>query len=591
MKKMLVVMMAFAMVFAVTATTFARDTVQATLTSPAIVKKGCEKAGSVTFSFDANSVLTAGDWWYFDLPTNVTLCKAIDYFIVTGKVAKDETDFVTVNNDPAAPPQTMTLNGGITGVPAMAPGTQNGPLKVTNLGSNAAGLTLAGGEIAFRVKGAGGSQRVWVYVYGTAAGATLTVGNSTTFDISILDGQAYPTNIVLNTDTVGTSSNLWGDDKEDTIDTALFSVPYVENTLCINAETFAGDLVFISLNSLDDQFTFTGDSQIAHVMTQNPLSIVHCDKAGATTGDILIGGQNACLFDYENPSGYCPSFKGNRIYLKGTTTFGDPGDSYDLVVTSDTPGVYFSATPAVSGFKPAEKKDCSTPGTALTSFAWTSYNEANEKNPTFPDSSCSVTSTKRVRKVMTIGGQINSITNYDALWINLPNMYYDKSIIGNGVEAKVTIQFSKYPCGVIFTGTVTVGTFVETCTVSGATTLLFPFQPAFDGSMVGWWSGFTIVNAGTVAGTAVLTFTELDGDKATFTTPSIAANGGMWVGDVTALLTAVQPLSTNTGTFGDSNVAIQVKCNFSLGGGFAFIGNGNEGVGYTAYVLGADGWQ
>ncbi|MFH0731111.1 MAG: hypothetical protein V2B19_32805 [Pseudomonadota bacterium] len=586
MKKMLVVMMALAMVFAVTATTFAKDTVQVTLTSPAIVKKGCEKAGAVTFSFDAGSIITAGDWWYFDLPTNVTLCKTVDYFMVTGAVAKDETDFVAVTDHSL---RRVTLNGGIAGVTAMAAGSTDGPFKVTNMGSGQP-LVVAGGNVVFRVYGASGSQRVWVYAYGDTAGATITVGTATTFDISILDGQPHQTNILLNTDVVGASLNLWGDDKEDTIDTAVYSVPYVENTLCITAETYGGDLIFISLNSLDDQFTFTGDSQIAHVMTQNPLSLVHCDKAGATTGDILIGGQNACLFDYENPSGYCSTFKGNRIYLKGTTTFGDPGDSYDLMVTSDTAGVYFSATPAVSGFKPTDKKDCSTLGTAQ-GLAWTSYNEANEKNPVFPDSSCSVTSTKRVRKVMTVGGEIDSITDFDALWINLPNMYYDTSIIGNGIEAKVTITFSKYPCGVIFTGTVTVGTFVETCSVSGATTLLFPFQPAFDGSMPGWWSGFTIVNAGTIAGTAVLTFTELDGDKATFTTPIIAANGGMWVGDVTALLTGVTPATTNAGTFGDSNVAITAVCSFSLGGGFAFIGNGEEGVGYTAYVLGAAGWQ
>lgn len=588
MKKMLVVMMAFAMVFAVTATTFAKDTVQATLTSPAIVKKGCEKAGSVTFAFDANSVLTTGDWWYFDLPANVTICKPIDYFIVSGATPKDETDFVTVTDHAL---RTMTLSTGISGVTAMAPGTQDGPMKVTNLGANAAALSITGGSIAFRVVGASGSQRVWVYVYGTAVGAKLTVGASTTFLLSILDGQAYQTNILLNTDTVGASLNLWGDDKEDTIDISTFSVPFVENTLCINAESYTSDLIFISLNSLDDQFTFTGDSQIAHVMSQNPLSIVHCDKAGAITGDILIGGQNSCKFDYESPMSYCSPFAGNRIYLKGTTTFGDPGDSYDLVVSSDTPGVYFSADPVVSGFKPTDKKDCSTLG-ATQALAWTHYNEANEKNPAYPDSSCSVTSTKRVRKVMTVGGEIDSITDYDALWINLPNMYYDTSIIGAGIEAKVTIQFSKYPCGVIFTGTVKVGTFVQTCAVAGATTtLMYPFLPAFDGSMPGWWSGFNIVNAGTVAGTAVLTFTEIDGDKATYTTPAIAANGGMWVGDVTALLTLVTPATTNTGTFGDNNVAIQVKCNFALGGGFGFIGNGNEGVGYAAYVLGAGGWQ
>jgi len=584
MKKMFVVMMAIAMVFALSAPTFARNTVQATLTSPAIVKVGCEKAGAITYSFDAGSVITAGDWWYFDLPANVTICKAIDYFIVTGKVAKNKTQFVTTVDDTL---RTLTLSGGINGVPALAPGTTNGPLKLTDLGAGSTALTLTGGEVALRVVGAVGSQRMWVYVYGTAVGAKVTVNAGTTFEVAILDGQAYQNNILLNTDVAtAAAAKTWGDVEADTIDTALNSVPYVENTLCINAERFTESLVFVSLASLNDKFTFTGDSQIAHVATNNPLSLIPCEKAGATFGDILIGGQNSCSFDYETPLGYCSTFKGNRVYLKGTTTFGDPSDRYDLQVTSDTAGVYFTAGPAVAGFKPTDKKDCSTLGSSLP-VSWTSYNDANEKNPAFPDSSCSVTSTKRVRKVLTTGGQISSIHTFDALWINLPVMVYDTSIIAAGQEVKVTVQFSKYPCGVIFTGTVKIGTFVSTCATAASTTLMYPFLPPMNGSMRGWWSGFTVNNASTTAGTATLTFTEQDGDVATFTTPSIKA-GGMYVGDVTALLTSATPASTNTGRFGDSNVSIVVKCNFGLGGGFAMVGNGNEGVGYTAYVLGPD---
>lgn len=590
MKKILVVMMAFALVLTMSMTAAAKDTVQVTLTSPAIVKVGCEKAGAVTFSFDANSVIRTGDWWYFDLPSGVTLCKGIDYFIVRGAVAEDETDFVTIADKDT---RRVTLSGGILGVlNGMAPGQEIGPMSVTDMGDGATALAAAGGQMVFRVKGTVGSQRVWVYAYGTTTSATVTVGAATTFDLTILDGQDHVNNILLNTDVSTGSELVWGDVEEDTIDQTE-NVPHVENTLCINAEAYSSSTVFISFASLDDKFTFTGDSQIAHVATANPLSLGFCsDKVDRDeSGDILIGGQNTCLFDYETTTGYCADFSGNRIYLMGTTTFGDPNDRYDMTVEIETPGVYFSSVPALAGFEPGDDKDCANTGDAL-GVAFTYFNEAGAEASGLPTASCDVASNDRVRLAKTTGGAITSIDDYDALWINLPPMVYDTSIIGADVEVEISVQFSKYPCGVIFTGTQVIGTFVDTCPVgAGATTLLYPFMPALDGHIAGWWGGFVIVNAGPDSGTATLTLIEADGDMATLTTGTIAS-GTMWnAGSPANLLSSVTPDAANAGTFGDDNLSIQVVCEFSLGGGFGFTGNGTEGVGYCAYVLGTTGWQ
>jgi len=602
MKKMLVVMMAVAMVFAMSAVSFATNTIQVTLTSPAIHKVGCERAGAVTYSFDANSVITVGDWWYFDLPSGVSLCKNVDYFLVANATEFSSASTVTVTDDSnriVAFSACQGVGRSIGGAP-LNPGENNGPFKVTNLGAGATAPTLVG-NVALRVYGVSGTQRVWVYVYGDSPGSSVTVGPGTSFDIAIFDGQRYGTSILLNEDTKdvagGRQSKLvWGDGTTsdagaDTI--ALDSaekVPHVEDTLCVDATSYTSSLVPVSFDSYNSQFTFTGDSQIAHVAAANTITLAYCSgkESRATTGNILIGGQNECSFNYQTAAGYCSSFDGNRLFLQGTTTFGDPGDSYDMTVTSNTDGVYLAGTPTIHGFLPTDDKDCSATNTGVTVASnWTAYNEANTEDPGYPDSSCTISSTTTIYKVATSGGSISSIDTYDALWVQLPNLVYDTSVIGAGTEAEITISLDKYPCGTIFTTDVVIGTFVTDCGVSDTTTLLYPFLPPLDGSLAGWWGGFTIVNASTNAGTASLTFYEQDGDSATMTTSSIAA-GGMYVADMSSLLSDVTPASTNTGTFGDSDVSIQVVCQFGKGGGFAFTGNGTEGTGYTAYVLGED---
>jgi hypothetical protein len=406
-----------------------------------------------------------------------------------------------------------------------------------------------------------------------------------------LGGGQWPNAIVLDSDGDGTyGDGTVGNANADTIHGVA---PHVENTLCVNAENMSGDLMFVSFDSLDDKFTFTGDAQIAHVAAENPLSLVFCK--GATTGDIAIGTQGACSFDFETAAGYCPSppasFVGNRIILQGTTTFGNPGDRWSMRIFSDTPGAYFTAGATLSGFTPTATDECTGPGTAIN-VTFRLYNEAGTANATAPGTSCSVGAASRVRELRTPEGAITGIETYDAIWINLPTMAYDTSIIGNGVEADVRISFRKYPCGEIFADTHTVGTFVTTCPVGvGQTTLLFPFMPPFDGSIPGWWGGFVINNAGSEAGGAELTFCEEDGDQATLSISSIAACGIWNPGTLSDLLTQVTPDPGNSGTFGDSNTHIVAVCDFNMGAGFAFTGNGEEGTGYTAYVLGAAGWQ
>jgi hypothetical protein len=592
MKKLLVILTALAVVFGVTAAAHAAG-VQNTLTSPTIVKTGCERAGSVTFSFAEGNVINPGDWWYMDLPSTVTICKPLDYVITGGGVNSASGGVVDIANATAPTyVNAALLAGGALGIPTIAEGgAAVGPLSVVDTGGAAGNMLAAGGNIVLRVTAAVNARRVFIQAYGDNVGATLTVQSGCAFVIKMLDGALHNDFLVLDDE----KDLLYGDATTALNDDLLGPVPSVQNTLCINAESYTGDLVFVSFDSLNSEFTFSGDSQIAHVGAAAQIALAHCK--GDITGNIEIGAQNECEFSYEGTNAtnnYCTGFDGNYFIIDSSTTFGEVGDLWTLTVTSDTAGVYFSSNSiVVNGFIPTDTDQCdSTQGAAVTA-GFTGYTSTGAATA-FPTNSCSVASGARVVKLALVTGTtIASIHTFDRLRVDLPSFMYDSSIVANGTEVDVTLTLGKYPCGDIWNGTRTIGTFVTDCPASGSatqTTLMYPFLPALDGSMPGWWGGFTVNNAGTGAGTAVLTFWESDGDTATYTTASIAA-GRMWTMAAEDLLAAVTPGAANAGTFGDSNVMVTVVCNFARGGGFAFTGNGEEGTGYTAYVLSGSVWQ
>jgi hypothetical protein len=425
-------------------------------------------------------------------------------------------------------------------------------------------------------------------------------------NVKILDGANHNTVAAAGDSMIlldSNGNNIYGDNAA-ALDTIVEAVPALDNTLCVNAETYAGSLVFVSFASLTDKFTFTGDSQIAHTAAANVIALAACK--GETEGEILISSLQGglCNIDYELDTGYCTTdafdsqvmtygaVGGNKMLIEGASVFGDAGDMFQVYLYSDTPGVYFQANPAgIFGYTPAQDPcTIALGGGAALAPAWTSVNEGGTLNPGYAaGGACAIASANRIRELRS--ATFTGIHTIDTLEVDIPNMVFDTSIVGAGTEVDIRVAMRKYPCGEIFSGTRTIGTFVTTCTVAGGTTtLMFPFMPPLDGSIAGWWGGFLIVNWGTTAGTATLTFTEADGDSATLTSGTIAANGGMYnPGSGADILSAATPAAGNTGTFGDSNVSVRAMCAFPMGGGFAFTGNGDEGTGYTAYTNA--GWQ
>jgi hypothetical protein len=604
MKRLFMIMTVAAVVLTFGAVVYA-STVQVTLTSPAITKSGCEKVGSVTFQFESGSVLTVGDWWYMDLPTGVTICRdSLDY-LITGA----NTGTTTVN---AAATGNAVFTAGADSLAAGAGGntilaTSAGPIvgAVTGAPANANVVVRGAANMALLVSGPQNGRRVTMTVLGDmgAGVGTMTVQAGYAMNVKILDGAQHNAIVAAGDSMIlldSNNNNVYNDNAA--ADTIAGAVPAAENTLCVNAQQMAGDLMFVSFASLNDKFTFTGDSQIAHTAAANAISLVACK--GLTAGNILIGLQSTCGLNYETPAGYCVNVPnlfgnqatpygavgGNKFLIQGAGTFGNAGDQYQLYLYSDTPGVYFTAQPAVTGYTPAQTP-CTTGlgGGAAVGTAWTNVNEGGTLNAVLPAAGiCTVPTANRVREQRS--ATFTGVDTFNALEVATPTMTYDTSVVGAGTEVTLRMSLRLYPCGEIFSATRTIGTFVTTCpTAAGTTTVLFPFFPPMDGSIPGWWGGFVIVNGGATAGTAVLTFTEADGDTATLTTPSVAA-AGMWnAGAFSSLLTSVTPGAANSGTFGDDNFSVSAVCNFAMGAGFAFTGNGTEGTGYTAYVNA--GWQ
>ena len=319
MKKLSIIMIALMAVVMFTAPSFAKNTVQMTLTSPTIYKEGCEKIGSTTYSFQEASVINVGDWWYMDLPENVTICKNYNYVIAGRDIANPTVTLVT-GSLPSIYQNVTFAGGGIAvGDTIEAGDTIVGPLSVT--GTN--GVDRAVGNMAFLVKGTSGSRRITIYALtpgGTAS--TLTVDDETQLHFNLFDGQEHEVETADPDSSVillpGTGANALVYSTPITAGT----FPAVENTLCANAENYTSQYVYTSYASKDDNITFSGDAQIAHTGASD-ITLESCAKDATIPTVEIVGDQGVCEIDYESTSGvtgvrddfYCDAVYWNRFII------------------------------------------------------------------------------------------------------------------------------------------------------------------------------------------------------------------------------------------------------------------------------------
>lgn len=594
MKKMFIALTALVGLVAFSAPSFAANQVQVTLTSPTIYKAGTEKAGSVTFSFDEGSVISAGDWWYMDLPNNVTVAKDIDYVIAGVNGAVPTVNFA------AGRSAALISNAGVVNHALATESVANmdtGPLQpeTAGPGATAAGyaLTTTGGNMAFQVLGTAGARRIALYALTADAAPTLTVSAGYKLDFKILDGAAHNVINTANPDTVilldVDGDSIYGEQNysttadevitgDDTTAAAAAGVPYVENTLCINAESYGSDYVYVSFASKNDKFTFTGDSQIAHTAAAGALSLKSCK--GDDTADIEIGGQGStCSFDYEAGTSYCSSYAGNRIMIEATSgAFGDIDDKYTMTaeIVSPADGVYFTGAATLYGVKSTED-ECDTmvnvAGYRAAIGSVDKKYQGTDATPTgWAGTSCTVKDGYRIDKIETTTAF--ELDDFDTVVANFSSFAYDSSAVTAGEEVQVKVTLNRYPCGQIFEGTRTIGTFVTSCGSASTTTLYFPWFPG--SAAAGWWGGFAITNVSKTAGVVTLTYYDADGKSATYTSSSVAAGA-----QFNSAAVVMADLTDVDGFDSTKNYSVVASCGFTAKG-FAFNGNGREGVGYTA---------
>jgi len=638
MKKVLKSLALTGSMLAIAATAQAANTVQVTTTNPVFTKAGgCERIGSYTLKFDAGTTLTEGDFFYADLTANAKLCSTIDYVIVGNRAINATAETIRIPSTDVTRPYDADITAGVTAIngagAALIAGATFGPLTNDIVSGN--GQPIAGGNVVLHVYGKAGTNRVTVTVLGTTAAVdTLTVPNLpadvSALTLHLVDGKRYNQTVVLNSDV----DNFWGDSDTDDIGLKAgseYNVPHqepnVEDTMCAKGTDIIYDQVYINNDSKDNFLTFSGDSVVAHIGAAQHITLESCSVSdknstnGTTWGYIpMKAGQGAanCSLDYENPTGYCAHndfnpFVGNRVILKSTeNAFGlTSSDRYDMELTLSTTavgnkGAYWSTNGAqVWGFTTSQDacKDSGieVAGPAVTDLSGKALRFANTSDALGPwndGTSCAVDPADQVVTLTThASGAITNINRFANLWVDLPTVVYDKGTISaDNIELSVAVKLTQYPCGTqVFTDNRKLGTFVTNCpsapASSGSTTLLFPFFPAMDASMTGWWGGIAIVNASGVDGKCTLALTDHDNDTASYETPTIKAHG-MWLpNDTGATTDLLQLVTKGTGEVGNSDVSIVATCDFEKGGGFGMIGNGNEGTGYTAYVLSGNQWQ
>ncbi len=573
MKKLCIIMMAVMAVVMFTAPSFAKNQVQMTLTSPTIYKEGCEKIGSTTYSFQENSVINSGDWWYMDLPENVSICKDYNYVIAGRALAEPTITLPAVSTTNAY--ENVTFTGGAIGTLSVT-GTTEGPLTVTG-----AGAITSTGQMAFLVKGVKNSRRITVYALTAGTTPNLAVAVDQQLQFNLFDGQAHaaetfsPLNTcILLPGTTDATENIYTTPIVD-------DFPNVENTLCANAETYTSQYVYTSYASKDDNITFSGDAQIAHTGSSD-ITLEACVKDDTIPTIEIEGEQGVCFIEYESVASdsYCDSSYQNRFVIQANTgAFGDVTDTFTLTATIEDPneGVYFSGAPSVRSYINSENA-CEDVGTAVsTSFA-PMLSETEDATAYPGTTSCTIEADEQVIIADGSASGFQIPAGADKLFVNFSPFVFDNTVVTEAEEVIVNISLSKAPCGVIFEESRTIGTFVTTCPSQSATTLYFPWLPG-SGAGGGWWGGYTVTNITADAGTASLTLRDSDGNSAT-ATQAVAA------GELIVLSSAI---SADDLTDVDSanpydptiNYSVIVECDFGARG-FAFTGDSVQGVGYTA---------
>lgn len=605
-KKLGLILTVFACVFAVAGLAFAENRVEVKVTSEPIPDKSkCSKAGGFSMEFDEGTELIDGDRITIDLDFGVKLCRSIDIVIAPAgsNVLFDLDRNLFRNYDmagvaPTFGDQIPFDDGSVAGIAADV--WMGASIPVQGLSGNSVTQTVAGvvgpptvgGEGAFfHVYGSNGSQRITVDVIGINPGdgtSGLRV-NDVTSDKDAMILRFLDANVRADVFERNNEMIVWWDQNNDDIQPVDGSenqtvIPYTngiemaDNTLCINVSEFDETKVFASLDSQSDKFTFIpSNPQIAHIA---PTSKLFSCKDGSTSRIQMASDQGRCIFDFENGLGYCDASANitRRVVISRPEAFSDSQYRVTMTITSPSTGVYWSNdairyTAMTSAACPTNPAGNNVFGNTIN---YTYLNSGGAILTNFNGDSGSCSGIADADKAVTVQTEGDTgvrlfpagTGQFNALYLDIPNMVFDKDVVTEGTEVKVQVSLSQLPCGEIYSGEIVMGTFG--CGTS--TTMVYPYFTGGDGA---WWNGVSVTNISETAGTAGFYLFEQDGDQAKLENVAVGANSGY----VNLLSSVVGEMTqtAGTGTIGDSTAYIVVCTDFDADG-FAMIANNDDGV-------------
>lgn len=586
----------------------------------------CNQAGSYTMSAADGLKIREGDVITFSLTQNVTVCDALDYFLVlcdnSSAMLVNDVSYPVYSNDNESLQDALIMSGGDNAFLVGQNSNYAFGLHIT--ASTGSGTISATAKRCDVVTG---------YMGKTDATGTLVTSNSMVMEYDSSDGGSADSKLYISlfdekSNSIATvaANNAEGTAffrQKGTVssNTTQYGKLYVsaiaaeDNALCI--DTVTGSPTFVdneyveatpSSNPTQETYrlNFTGTYRIAKV-------------SGSTSMTIAAVGKGACpeISTYAQVDQDGNAIAPATTFATGTFSTGTCGSGIDsrwssassnicqetdkgrgIIITNSTA---FATNDKWAISATLVKKASGSDTYAATSHAWfktgvvtvadwytTSTNAANTSctsgTPTAimpvgdttwsglttssftvvpPDGTTSYVGYHTIATGAAGNDWIDvgsTYTAFNSLMLDLPAVYIDYNNLAVGDTIGLTVSVSKYPCGVLKSETVCLGTVTATkCpTFGSACTLTYSYLVS--PSNVGFWSGLALTNLGSVAGTATMVFTDAAGTAATVT-KSMAANA------IEAMLFDETWAAANaSGLDTSKNMKLQISTDFSAEG-------------------------
>jgi hypothetical protein len=587
-------------VLALTGTAFAAGAVSIQTTVPNIPKSVCEQAGTITMSADNATAIHEGDVVEYTLNNNVTVCKEINFFLALAD--EDGEAISTTTTDPVH----ATGPNNVFTIAAFGGGYSIG------VGNELLGPDADEWELGFRVRAGEGDQIV-----------TLTFGRRMVVDngavgpravgefVALIDGDGFDLLFDTAAGDVSDLLNLKLFDKKTTAgffyepsDPDNFPNVYDEgieqddNVLCIDTLTanFTGEYVYSTPDSkpLDVAYkwSFNINPQIAHILAAQNYAVGYPCKHDCPQVAIDVA-----YDQYGNPIDP-PTQYDPGDFDPGVCAVTNRWDSVHTCDESEGVGVlaYNASANLSSGteyFMTLEilvngetSTDAVWSGAGATAY-WTDDDDLGNCRCTDP-APAAIGEGWTLSAVDTLLTSTNFISDgsTNAVMVDLPPVDIDYEDLNPGDEITVLVSFMKFPCGTLVEDEICIGRIVSECpsVASDCYKLTFPY--AVGAADVSWWGGVAVTNLTDVAGDVTITFYDMNGGNATYTTTIGAHNQSVFTlssieGD---LVMGTPALNTAVGGY------FEAECDF-LADGILMLGDYAFGQlhGYIPRVETCDG--